>query len=179
MLIALRRLGVHPHYISTIQDLYTDPTFCTQGYSTAKSWGKVHAGIRQGCPLSPYLFIMAMTVMFEDVDTRLRAHGTLQNTWSTGKPVYDLEYADDIALMAVSIPQLESFLHSVQVEATLDGLQFNTEKTELLVHPDYPAPTVVFANGDPVPVTKYLGSKITWATPPKATLQSSQSSCMV
>ena len=42
MLIALRRLGVHPHYISTIQDFYTDPTFCTQGYSTEKSWGKVH-----------------------------------------------------------------------------------------------------------------------------------------
>ena len=32
MLIALRRLGVHPQYISIIKDLYSDPTFCTQLY---------------------------------------------------------------------------------------------------------------------------------------------------
>ena len=94
--------------------------------------------------------------------------------WSIGKPVYDLEYADDTALMAVSIPQLESFLHAVQVEATLYGLQLNTDKTELLIRKDHPAPQLSFANGDPVPVTyeaKYLGSKITWTTPPKATLK--------
>ena len=72
---------------------------------------------------------MVMTVMFEDVDTRLRAHGTPQNTWSIGKPVYDLEYGDHIALMAVLIPQLESFLNAVQVEATLYRLELNTEKT--------------------------------------------------
>ena len=115
-----------------------------------------------------------MTVMFEDVDTRLRAHGTPQNTWSIRKPVYDLEYADDTALMTVSIPQLEAFLHAVQVEATLYGLQLNTDKTELLIHKDHPAPQLTFANGDPVPVTheaKYLGSKITWTTPPKAAIK--------
>ena len=175
MLIALRRLGVHPQHIAIIKDLYADPIFCTQGYSTEKCWGKVHTGIRQGCPLSPYLFIMVMTVMFEDVDTRLRAHGTPQNTWSIGKPIYDLEYADDTALMAVSIPQLESFLHAVPIEATLYGLQLNTDKTELLMHPDHPAPRLNFANGTPVPVTyeaKYLGSKITWTTPPKAAIKS-------
>ena len=174
MLIALRRLGVHPHYLAIIKDLYTDPIFCTQGYSTEKSWGKVHTGIRQGCPLSPYLFIMVMTVMFDDVDSRLRAHGIPQNTWSIGKPVYDLEYADDTALMAVSIPQLENFLHAVQVEATLYGLRLNTDKTELLVRKDYPAPQLSFVNGDPVPTTqeaKYLGSKITWTTPPKAAIK--------
>ena len=116
-----------------------------------------------------------MTVMFEDVDTRLRAHGTPQNTWSIGKPIYDLEYVDDTALVAVSIPQIESFLHAVPIEAPLYGLQLNTDKTELLMHPDHPAPRLNFANGTPVPVTyeaKYLGSKITWTTPPKAAIKS-------
>ena len=96
---------------------------------------------------------MVMTVMFEDIDIRLRAHGTPQNTWSIGKPVYNLEYADDTAPMAVSIPQLESFLHAVHVETTLYGLQLNTDKTELLIHPDHPAPSLTVATGDPVPVT--------------------------
>ena len=53
---------------------------------------------------------------------KLRATGTPQNNWSVGKPIYDLEYADDTALMALSLEQLESSLHAVQVEATLYGL---------------------------------------------------------
>ena len=173
LLIALRRLGVHPHYLDILKDLYTSPEFCTQGYSADKQWGKVYTGIRQGCPLSPYLFIMLMTVLFHDVDNKLRSTGTPQNTWSVGKPVYDLEYADDTALMALSLEQLEAFLHAVQVEATLYGLELNKDKTELLRHPDCNA-TISFANGDPVNTTttaKYLGSHISWTTPPKIAIK--------
>ena len=92
---------------------------------------------------------MLMTVLFHDIDQRFMATGTPQNTWSVGKPVYDLEYADDTALMAVSIPQLQAFLRSVQVEATLYGLELNTRKTELLVAPG-DTRIISFANGDPV-----------------------------
>ena len=173
LLTALKRLGVHPHYLDIIRDLYDSPEFCTQGYSAEKEWGKVHTAIRQGCPLSPYLFIMLMTVLFHDVDQRLLSTGTPQNTWSVGKPTYDLEYADDTALMAVSLPQLQSFLRAVQVEAALYGLELNTQKTELLVSPADNR-TISLANGDPVPTTetsKYLGSHISWTTPPKVALK--------
>ena len=36
---------------------------------------------------------MVMTVLMHDIDKRLRIHGVPTNTWSVGKPVYDLEYA--------------------------------------------------------------------------------------
>ena len=169
MLIALKRIGVHEHYLAIIKDLYTDPEFCTQGYNAQREWGKVKTGIRQGCPMSPYLFIIVMTVLFDDVDKRLRTHGVPQNTWSVGKPVYDLEYADDTVLMAVTTHQLQEMLHAVQVEASLYGLELNKEKTELLV-PDYSATTICFADGTAVPTTtsaKYLGTQISWTTPPK------------
>ena len=66
---------------------------------------------------------------------------------STKTLYYELEYDNDTALMALSLEQLESFLHAVQVEATLYGLKLSTSKTDLLRHPDNHS-TITFANGD-------------------------------
>ena len=172
LLIALKRFGIHRHYLDIITDIYTEPKFCTKGYSANYSWGEAHTGIRQGCPLSPYLFIIMMSVLFHDVDNRLRAQGVPCNNWSIGKPVYDLEYADDTALMAVTLEQLQEFLHAVEVEASLYSMMLNKDKTELLVSSPTD-PTITFANGDPVPRSqeiKYLGTMISWTTPPKTAI---------
>ena len=65
--------------------------------------GKVSAGIKQGCPLSPYLFIAVLTLILHDVDGHLLSKGTPCNTWSVGNPTFDLEYADDTLLMGVTL----------------------------------------------------------------------------
>ena len=168
MLIALQRLGVHQHYLDIVQDIYTDPTFYTVGMRGEKSQATPHTGIRQGCPLSPYLFVMVLSVILMDVDDRLLKHGGPTNTWSVGKPIYDLEYADDTLLFGISTQVVEEYLKHLQVEATLYGLLLNFTKTELLRHPKLEDNQIHFANGDPVPVTesaKYLGSLVSWKKP--------------
>ena len=75
--------------------------------------------------------------------------------------------------MALTLPQLQEFLRAVEVEASLYNLTLNKEKTELLVR-TRTDPTIHFANGDPVPTTlesKYLGTLISWTTPPKIALK--------
>ena len=59
--------------------------------------------IIQGCPRSPYLFVIVLTVVFEDVDCILLRGGIAKDTWSTTFPVYDLEYADDALLFTRTI----------------------------------------------------------------------------
>ena len=165
MIIALERLGVHRQYVDIIRDFYTNQTFYTRGPFGDTAKATPHTGIRQGCPLSPYLFIMVMTVLFSDVDRRLRIHGTPTNSWSVGKPVYDLEYADDTLLISVTKPQMNDILKAIEVEATLYGMLLNKEKTVSLEY-NADAPQVLyFADGSPVPITtdtKYLGSQVTW-----------------
>ena len=130
MLIALERFGVHPAYVNIIRDMYDHPEFCTSAPDGSLSWGEAQTGIRQGCPLSPYLFIMGMSVVFSDIDKNLMAKGIPTNTWSTGKPVYDLEYADDTLIMALTPSQLQDLLSAVQVEATLYNMFLNSTKSK-------------------------------------------------
>ena len=174
MHIALQRFGVHPHYLEIIQDIYTNPVFCVTSPHGDIVWDTANTGIRQGCPLSPYLFIILMSVLFTDVDSKLRTMGTPTNTWSVGKPIYDVEYADDTLLLAVTPPQLAELLQAVQVEATLYNLTLNFDKTEVLQHPNTPPIVIHFADGTPVTTVdkvKYLGTTVSWTHTTKQAIE--------
>ena len=100
MIVAFERFGISANALTIIQGIYKDPTFETTSSMGEKAAGVVGSGIRQGCPLSPYLFIMVLTVIFEDVDYALLAQGQPVSTWSVARPVYDLEYADDTLFLS-------------------------------------------------------------------------------
>ena len=164
MLEALTRFGLSYKMVSNVRSIYSAPTFQTKGPEGAIAEGKVGAGIRQGCPLSPYLFIIVLSVIFHDLDEELVRTGVPTNTWSQGYPIYDLEYADDTLLLSLTTPQLQQILNALESIANEYGMRLNKVKTELLVRPG-DRPIIRFLDGSIVPtseVVKYLGSLVTW-----------------
>ena len=168
MITALKRFGLSQPALNIISSIYQDPIFYTRGPMGDSCKGYVGSGIRQGCPLSPYLFIIVLTVMLDDVDYDLASKGVATNTWSAGKPIFDLEYADDTLLMALTTTQLSSIFTSLETTAQYYGMSLNQTKTELLTHPSRSHSPIRFADGTAVPTTtqvKYLGSMVSWIKP--------------
>ena len=71
MLIAMKRMGIDTQLINLAKPVYKRTTFKVEIEGNSSNWQEQHTGIRQGCPLSPYLFLIVMTVMFDVVYSKL------------------------------------------------------------------------------------------------------------
>ena len=57
---ALARKGLHAHFINLIYECISSPTFSVVINGRPSHKFKSSRGIRQGCPMSPYLFVIAI-----------------------------------------------------------------------------------------------------------------------
>ncbi|CAE7032094.1 pol [Symbiodinium natans] len=163
LLTALSRYGVPPHLTALINNIYTSPQFTVAAAGKQSTREQASAGIRQGCPLSPYLFLIVHGMVMHDVDRELTAHGgSLPWLYSQNQPFYDLAYADDTALIASTAHRAEQLLHILQRIAAHSNLHLNLKKCVLLRSPTSQN-TVHFHNGAPLTIeqhAKYLGVTI-------------------
>ena len=94
---ALRRFGIPSHFIDLIGNIYDGRQFFVRDMQVDSGYHKQHFGISQGCPLSPFLFVIMMTVLMHDA--RRELEHTSGNVLASGGLVHDLLYADDTRVM--------------------------------------------------------------------------------
>ena len=87
--------------LNVIQSLYKSPKFRAKFNEETSEVKTQDSGIRQGCPLSPYLFILLMTVMFHDVYHEVGYQILGCNVDLT--PIFEILYADDTLLIPPSM----------------------------------------------------------------------------
>ena len=117
----LRALGLPRHLLNFIRNLY-DCHKCNivvRGSGHHAGFG-IHAGIRQGCPLSPLLFALVIDLLLRRIQ-RLRPELTIR------------AFADDIAIVAPNIFACLPCLTQVFAEvARVAGLHLNIPKCVLI-----------------------------------------------
>ena len=92
------------------------------------------AGVLQGDILASYLFIISLDYVLTTSIEPLKENGfTLLKERSRRYPaqtITDVEYTDDIALLANTSTQAESLLYSLEGTVGSVGLHVNADKTE-------------------------------------------------
>jgi hypothetical protein len=94
---ALRRKGMHAHFINLVHSCVSSPTFSViiNGQPFAKFRG--NRGIRQGCPLSPYLFVLAINELSLALQEAMSANSLAGITLGPNcPPIHSLLFADDL-----------------------------------------------------------------------------------
>ena len=130
---SLEYMGVPPSFRAAIASLYQNPTFTVRESKHQSTTYTQTRGLRQGCPLSPYLFGFVLTHLFENAETQYVAeHGIISGVLRLGTSLWDLEYADDTVLLSNSFSQAQIFLHLIQKEGARRGLILNFDKCEHL-----------------------------------------------
>ena len=109
--------------------MYKAPLFYVAEAGYESPTFKASTGIRQGCPLSPFLFVSVLTLLFEEVDKELSIKNITNTIVLHRRPLYDLEYADDVALFHAHLPSLQVIIRTLEEIAPKYGLQMNLLKT--------------------------------------------------
>ena len=95
-----------------------------------------HAGELQGDTLASYLFIVCLDYVLRISIDKMKDNGFKlikeRNRRYPSHTITDMDYADDIALLANTPAKAETLLHSLEWAAAGIGLHVNTDKTEYM-----------------------------------------------
>ena len=162
----LERMKIDRKMIDNIQALYKNPMFRTVHNTKSSAWRKQNSGIRQGCPLSPYLFVLMMNVLFDDV--RQKNNDPMHNKSLQHMNFKELLYADDTLIVAKNTKNAKELIKYIEEESAYYNMRLNRDKCVYITFNKNNR--VTFADGEPmknVDETIYLGTQITKNVDPK------------
>lgn len=132
----LREYGLERKMIEFLQQVYTDNEVEITWEEETTKPAKIRSGLRQGCPLSPLLFMIYMSQMEKRLEQS--TIGTDISYMLEGQKVVQvlagLMYADDIVLLADTREGLQELMSICGDEGEKLGLQFSREKSGVIVY---------------------------------------------
>ncbi|KAG7552993.1 Reverse transcriptase domain [Arabidopsis thaliana x Arabidopsis arenosa] len=132
ILSALRSLGIPEKFVCWIGQCITSPSFSVCINGSSSGYFKSTKGLRQGDPISPYLFVLGMEVFSRLLNSRFDQGYIHYHPKTSGISLSHLMFADDVM---VFFDGSEASLHGINESlhdfATWSGLHMSREKTQL------------------------------------------------
>ena len=154
----LRHYGVPEKLVEIIQQLYNGFSCQVSHAGKLSEEFQVTTGVRQGCLLSPLLFL----VVLDWVTRTAYASSGKGIQWTLTAKLDDLGFADDLALLSHRLQDMQEKVNALGTTSQRVGLKINKEKTEVMrTNNKQEAPvTIGGRHVNDVEEFVYLGSKI-------------------
>jgi hypothetical protein len=133
-----RHYGIPQKLVNLIKKTYEKTNCKIVHEGTLTDSFEVKTGVRQGCLLSPFLFLLAI-----DFVMKRSLHNTRNGIqWGLMQQLNDLDFADDLALVSHGRSQMEEKIDRLNAESSRLGLQIHRGKTKTM--------RINAANSDPI-----------------------------
>ena len=124
--LLIHSLGLPAKIVNLTKAFYTDTCNCVLADRITSDWFRVDCGVRQGCRIAADMFAVSINWLTERTVHRGCCGCTLGEEEFT-----DLDFADDITLLAEMIEVLLLALVVMNEEAAPLGLQIDRSKTKI------------------------------------------------
>ena len=148
--------GVPEKLVNIIKLLYTDFSAQVLCEGELTDTFQVRTGVKQGCVLSPFLFLLGIDFIMKETTKE----GKRGIRWTLMDVLEDLDFADDIVLLASRYVDIQDKTDAMAEKAKGIGLDVNIEKTKVLrMHTRVTQPVQLYGEDiEDVEEFIYLGS---------------------
>jgi hypothetical protein len=125
---ALTMFNFGPKFISWVHTIYKETEACVTNNGYSSPFFKLERGVRQGCPLSAYLFIMVVEILAH----RIRTDKNIKGITIGSTEIKLVQMADDTTTFVKNIESLENVFKLLTIFENYAGLKLNKTKTEAM-----------------------------------------------
>jgi hypothetical protein len=132
MFQVLEKFNFGPSFIKWIKILYNEPELYIKNNGYMSRRILMDRGIRQGCPLSALLFIIAVEIFSVLCRTGTEYKGVTIDLNNKCNTIFITQYADDMCLFVENIGEVDNAIKAVDKFGLISGLCLNKAKTKIL-----------------------------------------------
>ena len=124
-----RSFGFGSTFLTWIEIIMKDRTACIKNNGYISEEFELQRGIRQGCPISPLLFVVAVELL---------AIKTRQESSVKGIKIYEnftkiRQYADDTTFLLGGVEDLSKIMSILELFSKCSGLLINKSKSKIMI----------------------------------------------
>ena len=124
--LVLKKFNFGSSLMQWVETFYKNISSCVINNGVTSPYFNLERGVRQGDPLSPYLFILCAEILACKIRQNQNIHGIEIGNHKLSL----LQYADDTSGILLDLSSAKHFLKTVETFGLYSGLKLNKEKTE-------------------------------------------------
>ena len=123
---ALKKFNFGDSFIQWVKTLYNGVMSCVSNNGHFSEYFNITRGVRQGCPISALLFIIAGELMATNIRNNVKIKGIRVRN----REIKLCQLADDTTLFVTGKKSIDESIKEITRFGIVSGLQLNMDKTE-------------------------------------------------
>ena len=129
IIASLKKFNFGPVFIKYVATIINGSEASIKNAGWISKWFPTTKGVRQGCNLSPLLFILVVELLAIKIRSNPNIKSILQETEIYNNETKFSQYADDLSLYLKDIDSLKATLNEIDLFTNFSGLALNRKKS--------------------------------------------------